>query len=183
MVADGGRLIKAEDTVLLIIDVQEKLLAVMSDKEMVRDNTVRLAAFAGQAGLPVVVTEQDKLGPTVAEVRAVLKEYDPVGKITFNCFGEPGFRSRLERAGRKTLVLAGIESHICVIQTALSALDGYRVQVVADAVSSRTPSNRQVALDRMARSGVTVTSTEMFIYELLGRAGTDEFRAALKLVK
>ena len=178
-----SRLISRERCALVVIDVQEKLLPVMAEKDLVRDNCVRLATFARRIGLPVLVTEQEKLGPTVADVAAAMGEFDPVPKISFDCFGEEAFRSRMEALGRSTLILAGIESHICVAQTALSALDRYAVHVVDDAVSSRALNNKAVALRRLVHSGAVITSAEMVIYELLGRAGTDEFKAALKLVK
>jgi nicotinamidase-related amidase len=93
------------------------------------------------------------------------------------------FSERMRSDRPNTLIIAGIETHICVLQTALQGLAEYRVHVVGDAVSSRTLQNRDIALRRMEKEGVTVTSTEMLIYELLQRAGTDEFREALKLVK
>ena len=109
--------------------------------------------------------------------------YEPLSKITFDCFGCPEFQARLQRLGGATLLITGIEAHICVCQTALTALGSYKVQVVADAVSSRVELNHRTALERMAQAGAVVTTTEMAIYELLGRAGTDEFRATLPLVK
>lgn len=183
MTGHPPQLISGEDTVLVVIDVQEKLLPVIADKEPLLANVIRLAKFAAIAGLPVVVTEQEKLGPTVSDLRAELPASDPIGKITFDCFGEYRFQARLNALGRKTLLLAGIEAHICVAQTALSALDHYTVHVVADAVGSRAPANRQVALDRLRQNGATITSTEMAIYEILRQAGTSEFKAVLPLVK
>ena len=93
------------------------------------------------------------------------------------------FKARIEKLGRKNLILCGIEAHICVAQTALSALTGYNVHVLSDAIGSRAPQNLQTALTRMEQAGVTISSTEMFIYEILGRAGTPEFKETLKLVK
>jgi len=177
------RLLKREDAILAIIDIQEKLFPVMADREALAGNAVRLAKFAGIIGLPVVVTEQENLGPTLPEIASEIDGLTPITKITFDCFGNEDFKRRLEEAGRKTLVLCGIESHICVTQTALSGLADFDVQIVADAVSSRSLHNREVALKRLSQAGAVVTSTEMLIYELLGRAGTDEFRATLKLVK
>jgi nicotinamidase-related amidase len=177
------RMIQREDSLLIIIDVQERLLPVIHEPEGIKQNVIRLAKFAGIIDLPVIITEQDKLGSTIPEVSAELEGATRFGKIAFDCFGQEGFASHLGLTGRGNLILAGIESHICVAQTALSALEHYNVHVVSDAMGSRTPLNHQVALNRLSREGVTVTSTEMVIYELLGCAGTDEFRAALKLVK
>ena len=181
--ATAARLIKREESILIIIDIQEKLLPVMAEKEQVLQNAVRLVKFANIVRLPVVVTEQDKLGETVPEIKDELTKAEVFGKITFDCFGEEAFRAHLGLTGRRNLILAGIESHICVAQTALRALDNYSVHVVADAVSSRTPHNKEVALNRLRANGVTITSTEMVIYEILRQAGTTEFREILKLVK
>lgn len=179
----NGGLLRADDSVLLIIDMQEKLVPVMADRDNVIRNVIRLARFSYLAGLPVVLTEQQKLGETLPEIREHLAETEPISKLTFNCFGTEAFVDRIRSLNRTTLVLTGIEAHICVSQTALSALSHYKVQVVSDAVSSRTERNREVALRRVERAGAVVTSTEAAIYELLERAGTDLFRETLKLVK
>jgi len=181
--ATSSTLISREDCVLVVIDVQEKLLPAVADKETVLNNVVRLIKFAGIIDLPVVLTEQRNLGPTVPEVGAELAGVEPISKITFDCFGEDAFQARLEAINRKVLVLAGIEAHICVAQTALTALNRFMVHTVGDAVSSRSLHNKDVALARMRQAGAVVTSTEMVIYELLRRAGTPEFKEALKLVK
>ena len=146
-------------------------------------NLAKLGQFAAIIGLPAIVTEQVKLGPTVPEVAWHLKGVQPITKSHFGCFGCEEFVQALSALGRSTLVLTGIEAHICVAQTALQALDRYTVQVVSDAVGSRKPADRQVALDRMRQAGAIITSTEMLMYELLARAGTDEFRQVLELVK
>lgn len=171
------------DCALLVVDLQKRLLPHIHDHEAVVENAAKLVRFARITDIPVLVTEQENLGETADPVRAELGEVDPIRKIEFGCFANPGFRQALGRLGQRTLVVAGIEAHICVAQTVLGALATHRVHVVADAVSSRTPENRRVALDRLSRSRAVITSTEMFFYEILGRAGTDEFRAVLPLVK
>jgi nicotinamidase-related amidase len=176
-------LLRRDDTVLVVIDVQERLLPVMEGREKLVENLLRLIRVARIIGLPVVVTEQQNLGGTVAEVKEELTFFDPISKIEFDCFKRTEFVAKLRDLGKKTLVLTGIEAHICVCQTALHALPDFNVHVVADAVSSRTADNRRIALDRMRQQGATVSSTEMVIYELLERAGTEEFRQTLKLVK
>ncbi len=176
-------LVEREDCVLVVIDAQEKLMPVIHDKEAVTANILRLVKFAGIIGLPVVLTEQKKLGPTLPEIKEALPGAEAVEKITFDCFGEETFRKRVQELGRGTLLLCGIESHICVCQTALSGTETHQVQVVSDAVGSRAQHNWIIALERMRARGVVLTSTEMLIYELLGKAGTDEFRATLPLVK
>ena len=179
----SDQLVKREESLLVIIDIQERLLPVIADKESLLENAVKLARFAGIIGLPVMVTEQDKLGPTVGEISEALAKAERVSKIDFDCFGEKSFNEALKGRETKNLILAGIEAHICVAQTALSGLKEYNVHVVADAAGSRNTRNRDLAFERLSRAGAVLTSTEMVIYELLGRAGTEEFKKTLKLVK
>ncbi|MEW6666970.1 MAG: hydrolase [Thermodesulfobacteriota bacterium] len=176
-------LIRSESCILVMIDFQERLVPAMAEKERLLENAVRLARASRILGLPVLVTEQQKLGATVPELRDALGAVDPVSKVEFNGFGSEAFTERVKSLKRNTLILSGIEAHICVAQTALHAVPYYRVHVVADAVSSRAPQNRDIALRRMEQAGVVLSSTEMVIYELLGKAGTGEFREVLKLVK
>jgi len=176
-------LLKGDDALLVVIDMQERLLPVIAEKERVIENVLKLVTFARIIGLPILLTEQQNLGETTPEIGAVLEDSQPIVKMEFDCFESRAFAERIRQLNRDTLIIAGIEAHICVAQTALHALARYTVQVVSDAVSSRSPHNWEVALDRMRQHGVTITSTEMVIYELLGKAGTAEFREALKLVK
>lgn len=176
-------LLRREDCALVVIDAQEKLMPVIDGHEGVTANILRLVKFADIAGLPVVVSEQMKLGPTLAPIAAELKGAKVIEKTTFDCLACQPFREELARLGRSALLLAGVEAHICVAQTALNAAGQYRVQVVGDAVGSRTAANREIALARLRMGGIVVTSTEMLIYELLRQAGTAEFKATLPLVK
>ena len=178
-----SQLLSREDTALVIIDVQERLLPAIHNGEKLLQNIVKLLRFAKIIDLPVLVTEQEKLGPTVSEIREELPLIDPVSKVEFDACKCAGFAERLGRLRRKSLVVAGIESHICITQTVLHLLPHYRVHVVSDAVSSRSPDDWKIALRRLEQSGAVISSTEMVIYELLERAGTEEFRAALRLVK
>ena len=177
-------LLRRDNCLLVIIDMQQKLVPLMHERERLVASVSRLARFAGIVGLPVVVSEQTNLGPTIGEVASVLPPgAAPVEKISFDCFGCPPFQEKLWELERPNLVLAGIESHICVAQTALSALVGHGVHIIADAVSSRRESNRQVALARLQQAGAVLSSVEMCMYEILRQAGTDEFRQVLPLVK
>ncbi len=178
-----SNLITREDLVLIIIDAQDKLMPVIAQKDKIISNIARLVKFCSITDIPVLVTEQEKLGGTVAEIRNELPAEVAIQKVHFNCFSCEKFVERVKRTGRKTLILAGVEAHICVMQTALHALPFYNVQTVSDAISSRTIENRDVAVERMRDAGVTITSTEMFIYEILQKAGTDEFKSILSLVK
>ena len=179
----GSPLIRGDETVLVIIDMQERLFPVMAGKEGLLENVMKLVKFSKVMGLPVLVTEQEKLGNTLPEIREELKGVQPIGKVDFNCFGCEAFSQSLVGLQRKTLLLAGIEAHICVAQTALHAVSGYSVHAVSDAIACRSPHNHRIAEERMMQGGVTVTSAEMAIYEILGSAGTDTFREVLRLVK
>jgi nicotinamidase-related amidase len=179
----GHVALKKDDALLVVIDMQEQLLPVIADRESIVENALKLIKFSRLVGLPILLTEQQNLGKTIAELHMELKNIDPIQKLEFDCFESRTFTDCLGRLKRDTLIIIGIEAHICVAQTALHALSRHSVQVVSDVVSSRSPHNREVAIERMRHDGVIVTSTEMVIYELLGRAGTDQFREALKLVK
>jgi len=177
------RLIRKEESLLVVIDVQEKLMPAIHNRQQVIDNVVRLLKFARIIGLPVILTEQNKLGSTLPEVKKEIPGVNPVVKTSFNCFYCPEFSEQVTKPDGNTLILAGVENHICVAQTALHALPRFNVHVVSDAVSSRTPENRSVGIERMRQFGAVITSTEMLIFELLKKAGTKEFKAALPLVK
>jgi nicotinamidase-related amidase len=179
----GLNLITKEECVLVVIDVQERLMPVIAQKDMVLQNILRTLRFAQLLDIPVVITEQEKLGPTLPEIAAEAVRVQPVGKVFFNCFMSVEFEHNIKRLERKTLILAGVEAHICVAQTALHALPSFKVHVLADAIGSRKIENRDLAIERIRQAGATITSTEMFIYEILQRAGTDKFKAALQLVK
>ena len=183
MFRTDGLLSDKENCALVIIDVQEKLVPIIAGGEDTIKNIIKLVKFAKILAIPIVVTEQQNLGRTVEQIRSETGQIEPISKITFSCFASEEFRNYLHYVNRKTLILTGIESHICVAQTALDAPPEYTVQVVSDGVASRDPRNRDIALDRMRTAGITITSTEMLIYELLKKAGTDEFRATLPLVK
>jgi nicotinamidase-related amidase len=181
--SDISPFISRDDVVIVVIDMQEKLVPAMSQAEKITANTKRLLALASIMSLPVIVTEQGKLGPTLPELSDLISGFDPIPKMTFNCFATEAFSQRIAALKRTTLVVLGIEAHICVTQTVLWARRDFRVHVVSDAISSRSPDNFTVAVDRIGASGITITSTEMAIYELLEKAGTDEFRAMLPHVK
>jgi nicotinamidase-related amidase len=179
-----GMLLEKGDCVLVVIDVQDKLVPKIHDNERVQNNIVKLLRFCRIANIPVVWTEQKNLGDTVGPVRKEMpNQARPVHKLVFDCLGSADFVDALFRLKKETLLITGIEAHICVAQTALHATKGFNVHVVADAVSSRSPGDGKVALERMMAAGVTVTTTEMAMFELLREAGTDLFRAALPLLK
>jgi hypothetical protein len=174
-----------DDAVLMVVDVQGKLARLMHEAEALFDNLPRLVRGAAVLDVPVVATEQNPagLGPTVEEVRPHLPT-EPIPKMAFSCCGEPAVVEALEATGRRQVLLCGIETHICVYQTARDLLGrGYGVHVVADAVSSRTPRNREVGLAKMQAAGAEVTSVETALFEMLEVAEGPAFKAILKVVK
>lgn len=186
-------LIRVERSCLLVIDIQEKLLAAMHDGDAVTRNAGILMRAAGRLDVPVLASEQypQGLGPTVDAVAAHLPcggetgaGSGPVAKVTFSCAADQYYMDRLLPLKRKHAVIVGIEAHVCVLQTALELTDeGYRCFVVADAVASRTPQNQVLALERMNANGCVIVTTEMVLFEWLRRAGTDEFKELSKLVR
>ncbi len=180
------KILKRESCVLTVVDVQGRLAELMWDREAMYRQLDRLIRGCRLLEVPVLWLEQvpEKLGPTVPEIRQALQGCRPLAKSTFSAFGCEEFRRELTGIGRSTLILAGIEAHVCVYQTALDALaEGYRVEVVGDAVSSRTQSNHHIALQRLRDAGAGILSTEMLLFELQRVAEGDLFRALSKLVK
>ncbi len=176
-------LLDRNDCVLIVVDVQDKLISQIIHREQLINNIIRLVKFAKIIDIPVIVTEQEKLGDTVPEIMTELRNVKPIRKIYYSCFGSEGFVDNLRRLGRKTLILTGMETHICVMQTALQSLPHFKVHVISDAVSSRFEINYEQGLERMHDCGVVISTTEMVIFELLRRAGTNEFRETLPLVR
>jgi nicotinamidase-related amidase len=182
------RLLEPEQCALVVIDIQEKLLPPIFQKEQLVRNAQLLIRAAGILKIPALVSTQyvKGLGQTVPEISALLPGTDPVDKTLFSCFGSDLFCSALKRlpGQRNTLLLCGMESHICVMQTALGALrDGYLVHVASDAVSSRTEWNWKIGLDRMRAAGAIISSTEMMIYELMRSSSAAAFKELLPHLK
>ena len=184
---------RREDAILVVVDIQERLAAVMDRRDEVVASVVRLIKSAALVGVPIVVTRQypKGLGDTDPRVAEALSAVEAAGhgvfradKVAFDCFSDPGFAEIVRASGRSQVVLAGMETHICIAQTALhAARDGIEVQVPADACCSRGAEAHRVAIGRMRAAGVVVTVTESVLYELVGVAGTDEFRNLLRIVK
>jgi nicotinamidase-related amidase len=176
-----SRVLERERAALVVIDVQEAFRQAVGEFDAVARNAGVLVQGARELGLPVVVTEQypQGLGETVPEVAEHLDGVERHAKTVFSAARAQGF----DLAGREQALVCGIEAHVCVEQTVQDLLDrGIEVHVAADAVSSRTALNRRLGLEKMERSGAWVTSTEMALFELLGEAGTPEFKAIQKLV-
>ena len=182
------RPLEAEQCALIVVDMQEKLLPPIWEKERLVRNVQLLIRLAGILKIPSLVTTQyaKGLGNTVPEIASLLPSNPPIDKLMFSCFGSDAFCSLLKRlpGQRTTVLLCGMETHICVMQTALGALrEGYLVHVASDAVSSRTELNWRIGLDRMRSAGAILSSTEMMIYELLRSSGAPAFRELLPFLK
>jgi nicotinamidase-related amidase len=177
----------ADRALLVVVDLQEKLLPALPGRDRVVRNAILLLRVVRALGVPVLATTQYSkgLGPIVEAVAAEVPDFDPIDKVSFGCFGDTGFVERLGlHASRRQLLLCGIESHICVAQTALEALEsGRSVHVVSDAVGARTEENHRIGLDRMEAAGAVLSSTEMAAYELLGRSDVPAFKSLLPLLK
>jgi nicotinamidase-related amidase len=179
-------MLHTQNSVLVLVDIQSKLAERMHEKEALLDNLQRLIRGMQALQVPILWAEQipDKMGPTVECVRQLLNGLQPIAKASFSCYGDARFLQALAATGRKQAIVAGIEAHVCVLQTAVDLeAHGYRVDVVADAVSSRTLSNKLLALERMKASGVHLASVELVLFELMRTAEHPAFRDVLRIVK
>ena len=182
------RSLDAKQCALVVIDIQEKLLTAVERQEELVRNCRLLIRLARIMEIPVLLTTQYSrgLGGTVPEIAELLPGLEAVDKVEFGCFGRDEFRAKVSElpGQRTTLLLCGMESHICVMQTALGGLEnGYMVHVASDAVSSRTDWNWRVGLERMESAGCVISSTEMMMYELLRRSGSAQFKEMLQYIK
>jgi nicotinamidase-related amidase len=173
---------------LLVVDIQEKLSAVMQPDVLDRvvRNTGILAAAATEFGFPILMTQQYTrgLGETLASVRESIGATPSVEKNTFSCCLEPNFQQVIEDSSAQDIILCGMETHVCVLQTAFDLMDGgYRVFAPADALCSRTKQNWQIGLNLMQHAGVVVGSTELFVFQMLREAGTERFKKLSRMMR
>lgn len=171
---------------LTVVDVQGKLAQLMHGREALFKNVQILVQAAKILDIPILWCQQcpDALGPTVPEIAQLLDENKLINKAAFSCCGEEKFNAKLKELARKQVLLCGIETHVCIYQTAIDLLrQDLKVDVVADAVSSRTLENKQIALNRLAAEGANITCTEMVLFELLKTAEHPKFRQIAKLIK
>jgi len=184
----AARILDPKTSAIVIIDPQTKLMPAIFEADRVTQKCVLLLRLGQILSIPAVLTTQyaQGLGPLVSDVACAAPGITPLDKTSFGCFGDEKFLAHLKKVapGRDTLLVAGVESHVCVTQTVLGALNTcYVVHVARDATSSRTLENWKVGLNRMQQAGAVISSTEMMIYELLGKSGTAEFKAILPLLK
>ncbi len=179
-------LLERGDAMLLVIDIQERLAVVMKEKEKVVKNTQHLLELAKMINIPVVVTEQypKGLGRTVPELQSSIPGYKPIEKTSFDCCGEPSFLAEIRKLGKKKIIVTGMETHVCVLQTTTSLLQsGFVVHVVQDAICSRTKENWKTGIAFMHDAGAVVTCTETVLFQLLKVAGTEEFKKISQRIK
>lgn len=178
-------ILQKNSTALLVIDIQERIINVMDEHDRVVANAKKLIEGFNILELPVYTTEQypKGLGSTVNELSELLIE-KPIEKITFSCYGANSLFESLKEKKVTQIVVCGVESHVCVQQTVLDLLaNGFDVFVAADAISSRRKMDYNIALDRMRSNSAEVTTTESILFELLERAGSDQFKKISKIVK
>ena len=181
--------LKKEDSTLLVVDMQEKLMSAMPEIEsrFAVKNVKILLEAAGILEIPVSMTEQypKGLGPTIVEIKESAGDcFHPIEKIVFSCARSPEFMDVLKELGRSSVLICGVETHVCVLQTAIDLInDGYHIYVPADAVVSRKELDWQKGIELMDKAGAVVGTTETFLFQLLERAGTDEFKQISKLVR
>lgn len=180
------KILQRENTALLVIDIQERILPVIFEHERVVANALKLINGFKIMNVPIYFTEQypKGLGPTESKIKAALDNAEAIPKMSFSCFGAGNLFEELRSKNVKHLVVCGIESHVCVMQTVLDlTANGFNVEVAADAVSSRRKFDYEIALRRMENNGAEITLTESVLFEMLNVCGTNEFKSISKLVK
>jgi len=181
--------LKRDSAVLAVVDIQERLLGAFPEER--RLPVIRYASILVQTaltmGIPIVVSEQyaKGLGPTIPEIRDLLgAAFAPIEKMAFSCGRSPEFKAALAATGRRDVIICGVETHVCVLQTAMDLTgEGYRIHVPADAVTSRRDLDWKTGLSLMEKAGAEIGTTEIYAFQLLERAGTDEFKTISKLIR
>jgi nicotinamidase-related amidase len=179
-------MLKTENTVLVIIDVQEKLSRLMHDRERTIENMQKLIRGIQALNIPIIMNEQypQGLGKTIPEIAELLPEIQPLPKVHFSCYDNEDFVKALKASGRKQVLITGIETHVCVYQTAVDLVRAnYEVYVVADTVASRIPENKTIGLNLMSSNGAVITSMETVLFELLKIAKGEQFKAISQIVR
>lgn len=179
-------MLRRQDQILLVVDVQERLAPVILEGEQIVERCLLLVQVAQRLSVPILVSEQypKGLGRTLAVLNDRLADTPRLAKTAFSCAEDEGIRAAVQAAGRRGVVICGMEAHVCVLQSALGFAEaGWQVAVVADAVGSRRASSKSLGLARMQAHGIEIVDSEMVAFEWLQRAGTDEFRAIAPLLR
>ena len=179
-------MLEIKNCCLVVVDVQGKLAQLMYEKEKLFSNITVLIKSAKILDIPILWCQQvpKALGETVDEIKEFLTGNEPIDKSAFSCCGDEVFRQKLKQAGKKQIIICGIETHVCIYQTAMNLLDKeFEVTLVTDAVSSRTAENKALAIEKLNAEGVSLSSTEMALFELLKDAKHPNFKEIAKLIK
>ena len=179
-------MLTTDNTILLVIDVQGRLARQMYAMETLFENISKAIRGAQILDIPIVLTEQypEGLGPTIPEIAGLFAVPDPISKISFSCCGEDRFMQTIDRLHPDNILVSGIETHVCVYQTVRDLLDAkFAVQIIADAVSSRTRSDKKIGLKKIRNAGAAITSVETALFELLQVAKGERFKKMLNVVK
>ncbi|MFA5182951.1 MAG: hydrolase [Syntrophales bacterium] len=177
-------MLKREDAILAVIDIQGNLYLAMDEKEFLLANTAKLIKGINILEIPIILTEQVKIGPTIPELAELMPAVTPIIKNSFSCCGDAQFLEALTAAGKRQVLICGIEAHVCAYQTSMDLMErGYEVYLVADAVSSRTARNREIGIQKLLASGAILTSTEMALFELLKTATDPKAKDLFRIIK
>jgi nicotinamidase-related amidase len=175
-----------ENTIALIIDIQERLLPVIAENTELTANTQRLIEGLKVLGIPMLVSEQYRkgLGNTVPEISNLIQPFESMEKLAFSCCDDDGIMAQIKASGKTNVIICGIESHICVLQTTLDLIEnGFTPVVIADCIGSRKASDKKTGLYRMRSEGAVISSYESILFELCRYAGNEQFKAISKLIK
>jgi nicotinamidase-related amidase len=179
-------MLNIQNCCLIVVDLQGKLAQLMHDKDTLFKNIEILIKSAKILNIPILWCQQcpESLGPTIPQIAQLLSGIEPINKASFSCCGADQFRTKLTQLARKQILLCGIEAHVCIYQTAMDLIRlDYEVEVICDAVSSRTAENKQAAMTKMTAAGARLTTTEMALFELLKTADHPQFKQIAKLIK
>lgn len=179
-------MLKTDDAAFVLVDVQGKLANLMYKKERLFENLQILVQGIKELALPIVWAEQypQGLGETIPELKQILDNQTPLPKKSFSVCGEPSLMKKIEESGRREIIVAGIETHVCVYQTVADLLEkSYGVTIIADAISSRSKHNKRIGIKKMVELGAKISSVEIILFELMTTADHNKFKAISKLVK
>ncbi len=178
--------LKRNETAAIVIDVQEKLFPLIHEHDQLAKNMSILIQGLKILGVPMIVTQQytKGLGETIGAIKETIGDYHHIEKMSFSCCGDEGFMSELKKLNKKNVILMGIESHVCVLQTALDLIaENFQPVLIEDCVSSRKPNDKRIAVKRIKQAGAIVSTCESILFELTEVSGTDLFKSIVKLVK
>ena len=177
-------MLNREEALLAVIDIQGNLYLAMDEKEFLLTNTAKLVKGINILEIPIILTEQVKIGPTIPELADLMPDVKPIIKNSFSCCGDAQFLEALVASGKKQVLVCGIEAHVCAYQTSMDLMErGFEVYVVADSVSSRTAGNREIGIRKLLASGAILTSTEMALFELLKTATDPKAKDLFRIIK